>query len=298
MRPDKPSNTALIVAAGLQLARPCAAHAHLMPREAVRLGAALLRAARPRMARLLKNPLFAGACRVLERVTLPGILLHYALRKQRLRQHAHAAIAAGCTQVVVLGAGLDTISMELKASYPAIRCIEIDHPATQAVKRAAAGKAGQGIAFIPADLGQRLLSEVLRDCPAFERAAGTLYIAEGLLMYLPIDAVEGLFAQMTLAAPTCHLAFTWFAPQSDGQPNFKRRSRLVDLWLELRSEPFLSGLPPAQLQEFLAASHFELQGVSESIDLLGRADPALHGRFEPPLEGEYICWARSGPSTA
>lgn len=292
---DQPSNTALIVAAGMQLVRPCAAHSHLMPREAQRLGAMVLRQARPGMAHLLHNAVFRAACRTLERLTLPGILLHYALRKQRLRQHAHAAIADGCTQVVVLGAGLDTISMELQARYRSLRCIEIDHPATQAGKITAAGRPGQGIAFIAADLGQHGLAEVLDRCPAFQRGAATLFIAEGLLMYLPLAAVASLFAQMAALAPGSQIAFTWMAPQADGKPNFDRRSRLVDLWLRWRGEPFLSGLAPAHLPAFLAASRCALHDVGASADVLGQAGAGMCG---VPLGGEYICLARTMPHAA
>ena len=188
MRRDKPSNTALIVAAGLQLVRPAAATAPLLPFEAIRRGAALLQAAHPRMAGLLRQGWFRALCRALDRATLPGIRLHCALRKRLLRDHARAAIARGCRQVVVLGAGLDTLCMELKADHPQLGCIEIDHPATQAGKRRAAGADGLGIHFIGVDLAQQRLGTVLLDCPAFDGALPTLFVAEGLLMYVPLDA--------------------------------------------------------------------------------------------------------------
>jgi methyltransferase (TIGR00027 family) len=293
MRQDKPSNTALIVAAGLQLVRPVRAIAPLLPDEAIRRGQALLRAAHPRMAGLLGKAWFRAACRALERVTLPGICLHFALRKRALRDYAHGQIAAGCEQVVVLGAGLDTLCMELRAAYPQLRCIEIDHPATQAGKRRAAGFEGHGIDFIGADLARRPLAEVLASCSAFRREAPTLFVAEGLLMYVPLAAVTALFAQMAAAAPDCRVAFTWMEPQADGLPNFRPGSRLVDFWLWLRGEPLLSGMPRSGLDRFLRDAGFAVKSVHESVELLGDAQRRALGERGLPIAGEYVCFARA-----
>lgn len=287
MRADKPSNTALIVAAGLQLARPIPAAAPLLPIEAIRRGADLLRAAHPRMAGLLRQSWFHTLCRVMERATLPGMTLHIALRKRAIRDHAHAAVATGCRQVVVLGAGLNTLCMELLAAYPQLCCIEVDLPATQQRKRRAAGAAGQGVHYLGADLAQQPFGAVLAACPAFHAELPTLFVAEGLLMYVPLPAVAALFAQMAAAAPHSQVAFTWFEPQADGRPNFRDRSRLVDLWLALRGEPFLSGMARADLPGFLQGAGYAIERVLESADLLGQAQ-----RSALPVAAEYICFAR------
>ncbi len=294
MRAGRPSNTALIVAAGLQLVRPVAAVAASLPGEAIRRGEALLRSAHPRMAGVLRSAWFRALCHAVERATLREICLHFALRKRALRAHAEAAIAAGCSQVVVLGAGLDTLCLELQATHPQLCCIEIDHPATQQEKRRAAGADGRRIHFIGADLAERSLGEVLAACPAFRRDAPTLFVAEGLLMYVPLAAVATLFAQMAAAAPDSRVAFTWMEPQSDGRPNFRRPSRLVDFWLKLRGEPMLSSMPRAGLARFLGDAGFAMDGVYESVEVLGQAQRQALGPEGLPIAGEYICFARVG----
>jgi methyltransferase (TIGR00027 family) len=293
MKAAKPSNTALIVAGGLQLAgAQFALPAHALPREALRCGEALLRSAHPRLAGLLRKAWFRRLCLALEGATLPGICLHFALRKQILRRHAQAALAAGCTQVIVLGAGFDTLCMELKAARPDLCCIEIDHPATQAARRAAAGDGGIG--FIAADLAQQALGTMLRAHPDFRAEASTLFVAEGLLMYMPLDAVRTLFAQMAAAAPRSQVAFTWFEPREDGQPGFHQRSRLIDWWLRWRGEPFLSGMARARLAEFLAGAGFVLEKLHASGDLMDGSRLTTR-----PIEGEYIALAsKAQPRTS
>jgi len=290
MRENKPSNTALIVAAGLQLAGASGTAPQLMPADAIRRGALLLRAAHPHMAAVLPKPWFQRVSRVLERATLPGISLHFALRKNLLRQHARRALAEGCRQVVVLGAGFDTLCAELLALDPALRCIEIDHPATQRIKRAAAGEGG--VHYLGVDLAQRPLTQVLATCDAFDGALPTLFVAEGLLMYVPPAAVATLFGQMA-AAPDCRVAFTWLERQADGKPNFRRRSRLIDGWLALRGEPFLSGMERGAVPAFLAQHGFMADAVNASADLLGPAERATLAPDDLPMEGEYICFAHT-----
>jgi methyltransferase (TIGR00027 family) len=294
MKPRKPSNTALIVAAGLQLARPAPATASVLPFDAIRRGADMLCAVSPCLAGLLRKTWFSGLCRTVERAILPGICLHFALRKRALRDHARAAIAAGCSQVLVLGAGLDTLCMELNDAYPDLCCIEIDHPATQAGKLAAAGARGKGIHYIGVDLAQHSLGSALAAHPEFRSDALTLFVAEGLLMYLPLDAVAALFAQMAAAAPDSWVAFTWLEPLADGTPNFKHRSYLIDFWLWLRGEPFLSCWPRSGLAQFLGRAGYVLDGVNDSADLLGAARRALPHQGLPAA-GEYIGLARTDP---
>lgn len=280
MKPDKPSNTALIVAAGLLLA-----HEHdARPAGVRRLGEELLRHAHPPLACMLRKAWFRRLCKLIERATLPGICLHFALRKKVVRQHAHAAIAAGCTQVVVLGAGLDTLCMELKASRPDLCCIEIDHPATQAARRSA--HCDTDIGFIAADLAEQDLGALLKAHPNFRADASTLFVAEGLLMYMPLAAVRALLANMAAAAPHSQVTFTWFDSPANGRPGFRQRSRLVDWWLRWRGEPFLSGMARTELASFLSGAGFALRDLNASGDLLDAA-----WRAQRPIDGEYIALA-------
>jgi len=63
-----------------------------------------------------------------------GLRLFIALRSRFAEESAHAAIARGVRQVVVLGAGFDTFAYRL-AAPAGLRVFEVDHLATQAEKR-------------------------------------------------------------------------------------------------------------------------------------------------------------------
>src|SRR5262249_39382214 len=62
-----------------------------------------------------------------------GLSYHVPLRTQAIDEALHAAMARGCAQVVVLGAGLDSRALRLDALREA-RVFEVDHPSTQRYK--------------------------------------------------------------------------------------------------------------------------------------------------------------------
>ncbi len=111
-----------------------------------------------------------------------------------------AAVAAGPTQVVVLGAGYDDRALRFRT--PGARFFEVDHPATQDDKRRRldeAGLDGSGLTLVAADFRVDDVAAVLER--AGHRAdLPTLVLAEGLLVYLDESAVVGLLAAVRARA--------------------------------------------------------------------------------------------------
>jgi len=62
----------------------------------------------------------------LENLVIPGIQLHYLVRKRRLEEIALDALAKDFKQIVIFGAGFDTLALRLHKNFPTIDFIEID----------------------------------------------------------------------------------------------------------------------------------------------------------------------------
>jgi methyltransferase (TIGR00027 family) len=87
------------------------------------------------------------------------------------------ALRRGISQYVILGAGLDTFCFRVPDLDPSLRIFEIDHPATQAMKKKRLAAAGLmppcKVSYIPVDFERETISEALRssdfnqDKPAF-----------------------------------------------------------------------------------------------------------------------------------
>lgn len=115
---------------------------------------------------------------------------------------------AGLRQVVILASGLDSRAFRL--TWPAGTTIfEIDQPKVLEYKRQVLADHG----VHPTATRVEVAIDLRQDWPAALRAAGfddtvpTAWLAEGLLMYLPGDAQDRLFEQITdLSAPGSRIA--------------------------------------------------------------------------------------------
>lgn len=233
-----------------------------------------------------------------EQATLPGILLHYILRKRFIEAAARQAIQNGVGQIVVLGAGFDTLALRLSREFPAVRFIEIDHPATQRVKRTALDRRPtdrDNLTFISADFTRQMIDHVLLENYGYRPGADTYFVAEGVLMYLNVSDVLAVFQFIrTHSGPKSIFAFTFMEPAENGRIEFRNSRWAVEFWLNLRHEPFVWGIRRAALPEFLAGAGFVQQAMATPEIYRSRyLHPAgLDG--EPLAEGEYVCIAELG----
>lgn len=128
---------------------------------------------------------------LVNRMIVYGYPQHVALRKKVVEELARSKIADGIRQIVVLGAGFDALSLRLSKQFPTLKFLELDLLATQILKRRSLIRARLAIPanldFCPCDLSQTSLDEVLATHSHFEVNADTLFVAEGLSMYLTKD---------------------------------------------------------------------------------------------------------------
>jgi methyltransferase (TIGR00027 family) len=186
---------------------------------------------------------------------MPGQFEAFAHRKAFCERQVREALAAGATQVLVLGAGYDTLGWRLAPEFPGVRFYEIDHPATG--RRKARGVDGLGgranLHLIQADLGDRRLEDVLAAVDTWDSTAPSVVIAEGLTQYLTPDAVRDLFKQCAaVTGAGSRIAFTYVGTGDDGRPDIGRWTGLT-LWiLRASGEPWLWSISPDELPGFLA----------------------------------------------
>ena len=198
MREDRPSSTATLIAAATVFLARDARVPDLVPPGAAEWCARCLEALSGlKTVEMLSHPGLRWAARLAERATVPGLLLHFMLRKRWIEEGVRAALAEGCGQVVVVGAGFDTLALRLSREFPGATFIEIDHPATQRYKRLAGEGAGAAanLHFIAADLSLVRLQDALSG-GAYRPEARSVFIIEGLLMYLTVAEVGGVFTAL------------------------------------------------------------------------------------------------------
>ena len=185
---------------------------------------------------------------------MPGQFEAFGHRKAFCERQVRDGIGAGATQVLVLGAGYDTMAWRLAPEFTGVNFFEIDHPATSRLRTRGIKAMGQrdNLYLIPEDLGKRKLVDVLKANESWDQEAQTVIVAEGLVMYLPSEAVRDLFGQCAaVAGAGSRIAFTYICTGADGRPDAGRCTGLV-LWiLKVTGEPWLWSIRPEELGRFL-----------------------------------------------
>ena len=256
MQQEQASRTALLIAASLVLLHHDPKYTRLVSKTSADLCARVLEkhSSQTRLfSKIVRQSWFRPIAKLIVRITIPGILLHYALRKKCISELARSALANGIAQVVVLGAGFDPLSSELQREFSTAQFWEIDHPATQRHKLRACSEIGiERVHFVAVDFSAAGLDKNALINGGFNPAKRAFWIAEGLLMYFPADIVSSLMKTLSsLSAPGSQFAFTFMEKQQDGHIRFDSQTRLVDWWLRIRGEPFLWGSTRSELAEVI-----------------------------------------------
>lgn len=240
--------------------------------------------------KLVRQGWFRPIAKLIERITIPGILLHYVLRKKCIAGLVRSALINGATQVVIIGGGFDPLSFELQQEFPTAQFWEIDHPATQRHKVRAFSKIGvERVHFVEMDLSATAFDSEALIKSDFDPTQRVVWIAEGLLMYLTLDVVSSLMRMLkSLSASGSEFVFTFMEKQGGGRIRFDSQTKLVDWWLHGRSEPFLWGITRSELVDLVRPwrvvrffDHNDLRELGS-----GLADGSI-------ARGEVICLAEA-----
>ena len=185
-----------------------------------------------------------------------------------------AAISAGTSQVVVLGAGYDDRALRFRTA--GVRFFEVDHPATQADKahRLQTMNAADPPVLAAADFGRDDVGGVLAAC-GHDAGQPSLFICEGLLVYLDQPTCLRLLSALRARAATGSTLAVSLVIHRDGLDS----ARVLEVANSRRrvaaSEPFLTIMS--------AAAHLDLLGqtgwqAAESADAAALGTGAEPGR--------------------
>lgn len=280
---DKPSSTALLIARCILLAaRDSDLRKLVAEGEPEIIRQSIRQASNGRLFQLALSRFPRAILLGLERALLPGIITHYLARKRRIEIAVREGLASGITQVVVIAAGYDSLCLRLRDEFPDTQFIEIDHPATQSPKANAFPETGN-FRYIPANLSKDSLTGF------FPKTTATVFVIEGLTMYLEETSNETLLRQI---APHCgKLIFSFMEKAPDGSIDFRNQSPLIGSWLKRSKEPFLWGITKSELPGFLEKCGFRCLEIIDDTRL--RCEILAPGGLEqlPLAQGECICIA-------
>jgi methyltransferase (TIGR00027 family) len=175
------------------------------------------------------------------------------------------ALDAGVTQVVIVGAGYDGRAMRY-ARHDAT-FFEVDHPATQADKRARLERLGlpaTGIRFVTVDLTVDPLADRLA-AAGHDPALPSCLVVEGLASYLEVEVLDATLRELrSVTAAGSVLAVSVGVARGDVEARIRAarfRSAVAAL-----GEPIRNELTPDAFEVLLAATGWRLVRLTTGPD--------------------------------
>jgi methyltransferase (TIGR00027 family) len=216
-----------------------------------------------------------------------------AMRTRCAEDALAKAVARGVRQLVVLGAGLDTYAYR-GSLREQLRIFEVDHPATQAWKRARLAAAGIALpatlTFAPVDFEREGLAAGLA-AAGFDAAEPAFFTWLGVVPYLTEDAVWSTLGIVAAGAGGAEVVFDYGDPPetrtAEARAEHDERAQRV----AALGEAWVSYFEPGALHAKLAAL-----GFGEIEDL---GPPQLVARYTGrsaagvPERGGHVLRARS-----
>lgn len=172
-------------------------------------------------------------------------------------------------QCVLLGAGFDMRAHRL-AALAGCPVFEVDHPATQATKRAVVARLGlrrERLTYVPVDFEVDDLADALRGA-GFEPEAPTVFVWEGVTNYLTREAVAATLATVrTLAAPGSRLVLTYVDRRALAEPSPFPEARRWVRGVARAGEPWTFGLLPDEAPGFFAEHGWRTCADTSTFDV-------------------------------
>ncbi|HWQ47400.1 MAG TPA: class I SAM-dependent methyltransferase [Methanosarcina sp.] len=197
----------------------------------------------------------------------PGLGNSIRARVRYFDDFVKKSIDGGFRQLVILGAGYDTRAYRIEGLKGKIRVFEVDHPDTQSVKiekiKKIFGALPGHVTYVPVDfeteaLGERLVAQ------GYDRSLKTLFLMEGLVMYIPPEAVDKTLSFIVRNSGKGSAILFDYYPESlvDGSCELEVEKNIHNYLVQI-GEPLKFGLKEGMVEPFLIERGFSgIQNVT------------------------------------
>jgi methyltransferase (TIGR00027 family) len=206
--------------------------------------------------------------------------LFTAARSRIAEDALSGAVARGIRQIVILGAGLDTLALRSPHGARQIRIYEVDHPATQAWKRQRLADAQLALPpwlnFVPVDFERDDLGKTLVGA-GFQQTSPAFFTWLGVVPYLTQGAVESTLDYMA-SIQNSEVVFDYMEPAQAFSEETRELATKRTEQLEKMDERWTSRFEPAGIAAILRSHGFcDIEDISfqEITSRFGRAVQGL-----------------------
>jgi methyltransferase (TIGR00027 family) len=232
----------------------------------------------------------AHLARAWVRLRFPGAIEYQAARTKHIDALLDGTLEDGVNQLVILGAGYDSRPYRFAERLTSVGVFEVDHPATLERRIRCAREAWPSASTatrVAIDFEREDLAARLADA-GYDPGRRTLFLWEGVTMFLGAAAVDRTLAQVACAAPSSSVVFDYVVRPALERPGDYYGGAQAARYFERTGEPWRFGIDADAVGAFLSARGLRLRshyGPGDLEDaylrypdgrLIGRV-PTFHG---------------------
>jgi len=229
----------------------------------------------------------------------PTAIGESVVRTKYIDDYLKECIGNGIRQLVIMGAGYDSRAYRIEGLQGKVKVFEVDHPATQEVKmkrlKRLLGSLPGHVVYVPIDFDKEKLDKRLLES-GYDRNLKTLFIWEGVTMYLSAEAVDETLAfVVNNSGEGSSIIFNYvFQSAVDGTCETEEARRIRET-LARFGEPYTFGIGENAIDEFLSKRGYwqinnatpeflgvtYFKGVNQGRKVLPY-EPIVHATVKPP----------------
>ncbi|HEY9126313.1 MAG TPA: class I SAM-dependent methyltransferase, partial [Acidobacteriaceae bacterium] len=178
-------------------------------------------------------------------------------RSRFVEDYLALAVAAGVSQYVILGAGLDTFAY--RNPFPALRVFEVDYPSTQHFKRTLLAKAAipepASLTFVPHDFEHQTLAAALSQT-GFDASKPAFFSWLGVIPYLTHEAFRTTIRLVAAMPPSSGIALDYSLAAEELSPRMQAARKSLAQRVAAAGEPFQLFFRSEQMEAELSSAGF------------------------------------------
>lgn len=189
----------------------------------------------------------------------PGLIEFVVSRTRYIDDYLEKCLDSATTQVVILGAGLDSRAYRFAPFKGQVKVFEVDQPATQAAKIARVKKifheVPNHVTYVPLDFNEETLDK-LTVC-RYIRSSKTLFIWEGVIPYLKPAAVDATLAWVrSNSASGSSIIFDYIHASALSGEHLREEVKLSQCTHRITGEALIFGIEKDQIVDFMTRRGF------------------------------------------
>ncbi len=227
----------------------------------------------------------------MSKVAPSGIYEYVLARTKLLDEIFLEGLAKRVYQIVILGAGMDTRALRFKSKNQGTRIIELDIAKTQRPKIEILNRKQvelpKELIFASIDFNRQSLSDVLMNA-GYQRDQQSLFLWEGVTMYLNSDAVDGTltFIRESSQKGSC-VAFDYIFKSVLRQENKYYGEREIFDTVSRAGEGWTFGIEEGGIEEFLSERGFRMMSHYTPSELEERYFSVDNGSVHRRINGTH-----------